>query len=53
MQDPRFIHLETIDQILRYLKYAPGKGLHFSNNGYVKIEGFIDTDWTGSLDGRR
>ncbi|KAA3477939.1 putative ribose-5-phosphate isomerase 4, chloroplastic isoform X3 [Gossypium australe] len=44
---------ETVFRILRYLKSAPGKAVHFSKHGHLQIEAFTDADWTSSLDDRR
>ena len=38
---------------MRYLKYAPGKGILFSKNGHLQIEASADADWAGSPDDRR
>lgn len=38
---------------IEYLKSALQKWLLLSNNGQMKIEGFTDADWVGSLDDRR
>lgn len=35
--------------ILHYLKGSLGKGLLFSKNEHLNIEGFIDVDWTGNV----
>jgi hypothetical protein len=53
MHDPRSGHLEAANQILRYLKGSPGKGLMFKSYGHLKVEGYCDADWANSLDDRR
>jgi hypothetical protein len=53
MHDPRSGHLDSVNRILRYLKSCPGKGILFSNNGDLNIEGYTDADWAGCLDDRR
>ncbi|GAV72632.1 UBN2_3 domain-containing protein, partial [Cephalotus follicularis] len=35
------------------LKLAPGKGLLFSKNTHLNIEGYTDADWAGSISDRR
>ena len=42
MHDPRSAHLNAVNRILRYLKGCPGKGILFSNNGHMEIEGYTD-----------
>lgn len=42
MHDPRSGHLDTVNQILRYLKSCPVKGILFSSNGHMRIEGYTD-----------
>ncbi len=53
MHDPRSSHMDVVIRILRYLKSCPGKGIIFSNNGHLRIEGYTDADWGGCLDDRR
>lgn len=45
--------MDVVAPILRYLKYAIGKGLLFSNRGHLKVDGYIDADWASSVDNRR
>ncbi|CAJ2659174.1 unnamed protein product [Trifolium pratense] len=53
MHDPRKPHMDAVERILRYLKSTPGKGILFSNNGHLRVEGYTDADWAGSADDRR
>lgn len=53
MHDPRKPHMDAVDRILKYLKYAPGKGLLFSKHDHLKVEGYTDADWAGSADDRK
>jgi hypothetical protein len=53
MHDPRSSHWDSALRILRYLKSCPGKGILFSNNGHLKVEGYTDADWAGCLDDRK
>ena len=54
MDDPRKDHMDAVYHILRYLKFAPGKGLIFRKHGHFNIKGYSDSDWasynTGSLE---
>jgi hypothetical protein len=53
MHDPRTSHMDIVKRILRYLKSCPGKGILFSKNEHLKIEGYTDADWAGCLDDRK
>jgi hypothetical protein len=45
--------MDAVVRILRYLKSAPGKGLMFSKNDHLDIEGYTDADWAGNLSDRK
>ena len=53
MHDPRKPHMDVVERILSYLKTAPGKGLLFTKNNHLKVEGYTNADWVGSTDNRR
>ncbi|XP_028106835.1 uncharacterized protein LOC114305899 [Camellia sinensis] len=53
MHDPRKPHMDAVERILRYLKSAPRKGLLFTKNDRLKVEGYTDADWAGSANDRR
>jgi hypothetical protein len=53
MHDPKTIHLEAVNRILRYLKGCPGRGLLYTKQGNLQVECYTDADWAGSLDDRR
>ncbi|KAM0990118.1 hypothetical protein ACFX2C_008680 [Malus domestica] len=42
-------HMDAVIRILRYLKIALGKGLVFSKNGHLNVEGYTYTDWADSI----
>ncbi|XP_023739185.1 uncharacterized mitochondrial protein AtMg00810-like [Lactuca sativa] len=52
MHSPTKRHYEVFQQILRYLKGTPGKGIFFKKNEQRNIEGFVDADWGGSTDAK-
>ena len=52
MHSPTKRHYEAVQQILRYLKGTPGKGIFFKKNEQQNIEGFADVDWGGSTDAK-
>lgn len=46
--------MNVVMQILRYLRYAPGKGILFTKNtNWQVIHVYNDTDWAGAIDDRR
>jgi Reverse transcriptase (RNA-dependent DNA polymerase) len=53
MQNPLKGHMELVNQLLRYLKLAPGRGILMTNNGQTEIEGYVDADWAGSPHDRK
>jgi Reverse transcriptase (RNA-dependent DNA polymerase) len=53
MQKPAKEHMELVNQILKYLKNAPGRGILMRNNGNVDITGYCDADWAGNPIDRR
>ncbi|KAL6318642.1 hypothetical protein AAG906_000720 [Vitis piasezkii] len=53
MHCPSEEHMEAVIRILRYLKSSPGKGLMFSKNDHVRVDGYIDVDWAGNISNRK
>jgi Reverse transcriptase (RNA-dependent DNA polymerase) len=53
MHAPGEQHMEAVFRILRYLKGAPGRGIYFKKNGHLRIEGYTDSDWAGSITDRK
>ncbi|XP_070662239.1 secreted RxLR effector protein 161-like [Malus domestica] len=45
--------MDVVICILRYLKITPDRGLVFSKNGYLNVEGYVDADWASSITNRR
>lgn len=52
IHDPRKQHISDIDHILKYMKYAPRKGLLFLNHDQLKVEGCSVADWADSSNRR-
>ena len=48
MSSPSVGHWAAVEQILCYLKGAPGRGILYSNHGHNRLECFGDTNWAGS-----
>jgi hypothetical protein len=44
MHCPSEEHMDAVVRILRYLKSAPGRGLLFSKNGHLEVEGYTNAD---------
>eukprot|EP00257_Ricinus_communis_P026410 XP_025013824.1 uncharacterized protein LOC112535474 [Ricinus communis] len=53
ISSPTVNHWTAVEQILCYLKGAPGRGILYGNHGHNRIECFSDVDWVGSKDDRR
>ena len=46
-------HQATVKRILRYLKGTATHGLHITRSSFFVLPGFTNTDWVGSVDGRK
>ncbi|WMV44756.1 hypothetical protein MTR67_038141 [Solanum verrucosum] len=53
MSSPTIKHWAALEQILCYLKGAPGLGILYSNHGHTRVECFADADYAGSKIDRR
>jgi hypothetical protein len=53
MHNPSEDHMDTVIQILRYLKLSPRKGLMFSTNSHLKINDYIDADCAGNTSDKK
>jgi len=53
MHCPSKDHMDAVNRILRYLKSCPEKGLMFSKNGHLRVEGYTDADWAGNISDRK
>ena len=53
MSSPTVNHWAALEQILCYLKGAPGRGILYENHGHSHIECYLDVDWAGSKMDRR
>ena len=53
MHNPREQHMNVVMRILRYLKFAPGKGiLFFKNVDCQSVDAYSDADWAGAINNR-
>jgi hypothetical protein len=53
MHNPRVVHQEAVDCILRYLKGCPERGLLIEKNKHMRIEMYTDADWADCQDDRK
>ena len=53
MHCPSEDHMGAVIHILRYLKSSPGRGLLFSKNNHLNIDGYTDADWAGNVIDRK
>lgn len=50
MNAPSTSHVGAAKRVLRYLKGSINFGIMFERNKDVKLEGYADSDWAGSID---
>ncbi|KAL4021295.1 hypothetical protein IC575_020089 [Cucumis melo] len=53
MSSPTVDHWAAVEQILCYLKAAPGRGILYKDHGHTRVECFSDADWAGSREDSR
>ena len=53
MHYPSEDHMDVVIWILRYLKSSPGKGLMFSKNDHLNVNGYTDVDWAGNITNKK
>lgn len=53
MHCPSEEHMDAIIQILCYLKSSHGKGLMFSKNNHLNVDGYTNADWVGNISDRK
>ena len=53
MHCPSEDHMDVVIRILHYLKSSLGKGLMFSKNNHLNVDGYTDTDWAGNISDRK
>lgn len=53
MHAPSHYHFELAFRILRYLKGAPGNGIHIVRSDFLSLRAYVDSDWGRCLTTRR
>ena len=53
LKDLRHVHLIVATHILRYLKGTVDYGLKYKDNQKINLEGYVDSDWSGSAVDRK
>ena len=50
ISNPSQIHLGATKRVLRYVKGTTNYGIRFERNSKLKLFGYNDSDWAGSVD---
>ena len=53
MHCPSEDHMSAMVRILRYLKSSPRKGLMFTKNQHLHIDGYTNADWARNITDRK
>ena len=53
LTDPRHVHLIAAKHILRYLMGTVDYGIKYEVNQKINLEGYVDSDWAGSVIDRK
>ena len=53
LTDSRHVHLTAAKHILRYLRGTIDYGLKYEANQKINLEGYVDSDWVGSVIDRK
>ena len=53
MHCPSKDRMDAVMRILSYLKSSPRKGLMFSKNDHLNVDGYADADWAGNITDRK
>ena len=49
LKDPRYVHMISAKNILRYLKGTINYGLKYEADQKINLEGYVDFDWACSV----
>jgi len=50
MSSPSNIHMGIAKRVLKYIRETTDLGIWYLNTGGVKLIGYADSDWAGSVD---
>ena len=53
MSEPSKLHYAAVKRVLRYLQGTKAHGLLYEKQDNIKLAGFTDSDWAGSLDDKK
>ena len=53
MVNPKHIHLVGAKHVMRYLKGTLDYGLRYASNGEIRLHGFKDSYWEGSVEDKK
>ena len=53
MVEPRHVHLVAAKHVMRYIKGTLDYGLRYASNGEIRLHGFPDSYWEGSVEDRK
>jgi len=50
MSSPNNVHMGVAKKVLKYIRGTADLGILYSKSGGVKLNGYADSDWAGSVD---
>ncbi|WJZ90555.1 hypothetical protein VitviT2T_009691 [Vitis vinifera] len=50
LSSPRNVHMGVAKRVLKYVKGTTNLGIWYLKTGGVKLDGYVDSDWAGSVD---
>jgi hypothetical protein len=53
MVEPRHVHLIVTKHVMRYLKGTIDYGLRYISDREIRLQGYTDSDWAGSVTDRK
>ena len=53
MIEPKHVHLVAVKHVMRYLRGTLDCGLRYAVDGEIRLHGYTDSDWDGSIDDKK